>query len=72
MSIKLHILHLFASRLKFPCNVVVILLTLLWIEMRLRLSGFLHAIIGGVLESFPAGGFFAKFLHTFFMLRLSF
>ena len=47
VSIKLHILHLFSSQLEFPCNVVVVLLTLLWIKMRLRL-GCLHAIIGGV------------------------
>ena len=48
VSIKLHIRHLFSSRLEFLCNVVVVLLTLLWIKMRLRLGGFQHAIIGGV------------------------
>ena len=29
VSIKLHIWHLFVSHLKFPCNVVFVLLTLL-------------------------------------------
>ena len=48
VSIKLHIWHLFLLHLKFSCNVVVVLLTLLWIRMVLRL-GCLYAIIGGVL-----------------------
>ena len=55
VSIKLHIWHLLSSHLEFPCNVMVVLLTLLWIKMRLRLRGCLYAIIGGVLKSFPDG-----------------
>ena len=35
VSNKLHIWHFFASHLKFPCNVVVVLLTSLWIRIRL-------------------------------------
>ena len=47
VSIKLHILNLFSSHIKFPCNVVVVLLTLLLITMRLRFGGCMHSIIGG-------------------------
>ena len=47
VSNKLHIWHLFASPLIFPCKVVVLLFTLLWNRMCLRL-GFQYAIIGGV------------------------
>ena len=71
VSIKLHIWHLFSSHLEFPCNVVVVLLTLLWTKMRLWLGGCLYAIIGGVLESFPVDEFSAMFLHTFFMSWLN-
>ena len=67
VSSKLHIWHLFSLYLEFLCNVVVVLLTLLWIKMRLRLGGCLYAIIGEVLKSFSVDGFSAKFLHTFFM-----
>ena len=62
--IKMLILHLFVSHLKFPCNVVVELLTLLRKKIRLRLGGYLHAIIRGVFESFPVG-LSARFLHIF-------
>ena len=71
VSIKSHIWHLLSSHLEFPCNVVVVLLTLLWIKIRLRLRGCLYAIIGGVLKSFPVDGFSAKFFHTFFMSWLN-
>ena len=57
VSIKLPIRHIFASHLKFTCNVVMVLLTLLWIRMRLGLGGCLYAIIGGGLESFSVDGF---------------
>ena len=67
VAIKLHILHLFSPHLVFPCNVVVALLTLLWIKLRIRFGGCLYAIIGVVLKCFPVDGFSAKFLHTFFM-----
>ena len=50
VSIKLHIWHLSLSHLKFHFNVIVVLLTLLWIIMRLWLGGCLHAMIGGVLQ----------------------
>ena len=68
VSIKLHAWHLLSSHLEHTCNVVVVLLTLLWIKMRLRLRGCLYAIIGGVLTSFPVDGFSAKYLHAFFVL----
>ena len=68
VSIKLHIWHLFSSHLEFPCIVVVVLLTLLWIKMCLRLGGCLYAIIGVILKSFTVDGFSAKFLHTFLCL----
>ena len=58
----------FSSYLEFPCNVVVVLLTLQWIKICLGLGGCLHPIISGVLTSFPVDGFSAKFLHTFFVL----
>ena len=48
VSMKLHILHLLSSHLEFSCNVVVVLLTLLWIKMRLGLKGCLYGIIGEV------------------------
>ena len=67
MSIKLYILHLFVSLLRFPCNVVVVLFTLLWIRMRLKLGGCLHAMIGRALKSFHVDGFSAKFFHTYLM-----
>ena len=67
VSIKLYIWHIFSSHFEFPCNVVVVLLTLLWIKVRLWLGGCLYAIIGGVLRSFPVNGFSVKFLHTFCM-----
>ena len=51
VPIKLHILHPLLSHLEFPCNVEVVLLTLLWIKMRLRLRGCLYAIISGALKS---------------------
>ena len=69
--IQFHIRHLFSSYLEFPCNVVVVLLTLLWIKMHPRLGGCLYAIIGGVLKSFPVDGFSAKVLHKFFMSWLN-
>ena len=72
MSIKLHIWHLFVSRVKFHCNVVVVLMTLLWTKMCLGLGGCLYAIIGGVLKSFPVDGFSARFYHTFLMSWLNF
>ena len=65
VSIKLHIWHFIASHLKFPCNVVVVLLTLLWIKVRIRLGGCLYAIIGGALKGFPADGVSTKLHHTF-------
>ena len=68
VSIKLNIYHLFASQLKFTCNVMVVLLTLLWIKMRLGLGGCLYAIIARAMKSFPVDGFSAKFLHTFLCL----
>ena len=68
VSIKLHTWHLLSSHLEHTCNVVVVLLTLLWIKMRLRLRGCLYAIIGGVLTSFPVDGISAKYLHAFFVL----
>ena len=71
VSIKLHIRHLFSPHLEFPCNIVVVLLTLLWIKMRLWVGGCLYAIIRAVLKSFPVDGFSAKFLHTFFMSWLN-
>ena len=71
VSIKLHIWHLLSLHLEFPCNVVVVLLTLLWIKIRLWLGGCLYAIIGGVLKSFHVDGFTAKLLHTFFMFWLN-
>ena len=37
VSIKLIIWHLFPSYLRFPCNFVMIMLTLMWIIMRLVL-----------------------------------
>ena len=40
--------------------------------MCLRSGGCLHAIIGGVLNSFPVDGLSAKFVHTFFMYWLNF
>ena len=46
---------------KFPGNVVVVLLTLLWIKMSLWLAGCLYVIVGGVLKSFPVDGFFESF-----------
>ena len=57
VSIKLHIWHLFMSHLIIPGNVVVVLLTLLWIRMRLRLGGCQYAIIGGAIKSFPVDRF---------------
>ena len=72
VSIKLHSWHLFVSYLLFPCNVVVALLTLLWIRMCLRLGGYLYAIKGGVLNNFPVDGFSARFLHIFLMPWLNF
>ena len=50
VSIKLHIWHRLSSHGKFPCNVVAVLLTLLWIKMRLGLRGCLYTIIGGALK----------------------
>ena len=70
--IKEHIWHLFSSHLKCPCNVVVVLLTLLWIKMRLRLGGCLNAIIGRALKKIPVDGFSAKFLHTSFISWLNY
>ena len=49
----------FSIHSKFSCNVVVVLLTLLWIKMRLRLGGCLYAVIGGVFKSFPVDAFSA-------------
>ena len=72
VSIKLRNLHLFSSHLEYPCNVVVVLLTLLWIKMCLWLGGCLYAIIGRLLNSISVDGFSAKFLHTFFMSWLNF
>ena len=71
VSIKLHILDLFSSHFEFHCNAVMVLLTLLWIKMRLRLGGCLYAIIGGVVKSFHVAGFSARFIHTFFMTWLN-
>ena len=65
---RLHILNLFSSHLEFPCNVVVVLLTLLWIKIRLRLGECLYAIIGGVLKSFPVDGFSAMLSIHFLCL----
>ena len=48
MSIKLYIWHLFVSHLEFPHNVVVVLLTLLWIKMCLGLGVCLCEIIGEI------------------------
>ena len=57
VSIKLHIWHLIVSHLLFPGNGVVVLLTLLWIRMRLSLGDCLHAMIGRVLM-FSCGGIY--------------
>ena len=68
VSTKSHILHLLSSHFEFPYNVVVVLLTLLWIKMRLRLRGCLYAIIGGVLKSILVDGFSVIFFHIFLCL----
>ena len=72
VSMKLHILHLLSSHLEFPCNVVVVLLTVLWIKLHLGLGGCLNVVIGGVLSSYLVDGFSSKFLHAFLMSRLNF
>ena len=71
VSMKLNIWHLFSSHLEFPCNVVVVLLTLLCIRIRSRLGGCLYVIIGRVVKSIPVDGFSAKSPKFFFMSWLN-